>query len=669
MFIPEDEDITPLVQAQEANDGVYVLIQEKDGRFYALKTDGKYDGRLTTNVEEVTSYITSNEDGLLTLDISNMEGRASLLRIDRMEGEAVRIKDVATNLFISGNDNGNGLRNDRITTWLISPTGENDGSVLISSNGGRRWSVNTNELTWTSTTSQLEAYTSGATYLFKTGYNSPIANGITFVTEIVQPSDTLPAPAIDITPYVNELFIEWEKVENATSYILKIPEINLSETLPSNIQSYSIGGLEPSHRYRIELQALSDNPELHNSTTVTTYAPALASKDNNLVIKDITTEGITISVPEAVKNPTLHLLRHKQQTENTADDIFISKYFHGAAFTRMLSVYNGTGKDVPLGNIRIIGGKNSWSDSISLDNMGNIHCGHIAPGEEITVCLYSPSSVYDKRVISMVTDSALRKWFCVTGGMPQAVAKLIETNNYEEVDRIKRSIISLYRDDISKAKPHLVEKIRSVFDLIPSELNRHEKKFRLSDIRSGARNSDYREAFLWLEDAKLVNMCYRATEPNIGLRMNKDSESYKCYFADTGLLLSMAFDENELASDGIMRKLAMNKLEVNKGMLIENVIAQMLAATGRKLYFFSSYSRISDDRMEVDFLIAKSKITARHNISPIEVKSSANYTLCSLSKYRRKYAEYINQPYVIHTSDYMEKDGVIYLPIYMTLFL
>ncbi len=256
--------------------------------------------------------------------------------------------------------------------------------------------------------------------------------------------------------------------------------------------------------------------------------------------------------------------------------------------------------------------------------------------------------------------------YVVTGGMPQAVAKLAETNSYEDVDRIKRSIISLYRDDISKAKPHLVEKIRSVFDLIPSELNRHEKKFRLSDIRSGARNSDYREAFLWLEDAKLVNMCYRATEPNIGLRMNKDDESYKCYFADTGLLLSMAFDENELASEGIMKKLAMNKLEVNKGMLIENVVAQMLAATGRKLYFFSSYSRNSDDRMEVDFLIAKSRITSRHNISPIEVKSSTNYTLCSLSKYRRKYTEYINQPYVIHTSDYMEKDGVIYLPIYMT---
>lgn len=256
--------------------------------------------------------------------------------------------------------------------------------------------------------------------------------------------------------------------------------------------------------------------------------------------------------------------------------------------------------------------------------------------------------------------------YVVTGGMPQAVAKLAETNSYEDVDRIKRSIISLYRDDISKAKPHLVEKISSVFDLIPSELNRHEKKFRLSDIRSGARNSDYREAFLWLEDAKLVNMCYRATEPNIGLRMNKDDESYKCYFADTGLLLSMAFDENELASEGIMKKLAMNKLEVNKGMLIENVVAQMLAATGRKLYFFSLYSRNSDDRMEVDFLIAKSRITSRHNISPIEVKSSTNYTLCSLSKYRRKYTEYINQPYVIHTSDYMEKDGVIYLPIYMT---
>ena len=259
--------------------------------------------------------------------------------------------------------------------------------------------------------------------------------------------------------------------------------------------------------------------------------------------------------------------------------------------------------------------------------------------------------------------------YIVVGGMPQAVQKFADTKNYKEVDRIKKNIISLYRDDISKAKPHLQEKIRSIFDLIPSELNKHEKKFKLSDIKKGARNDEYKEAFLWLEDAKLVNMCYRATEPNIGLKMNKDKESYKCYFADTGLLLSMAFDENEPAMADIMRKLSLNKIEVNNGMLYENVVAQSLVSTGRKLYFYSSYSREADDRMEIDFLIAKSRITTRHNISPIEVKSTTRYTFTSLNKYLRKYKEYINQPYVIHTADYSERDGIIYLPAYMTILL
>ena len=259
--------------------------------------------------------------------------------------------------------------------------------------------------------------------------------------------------------------------------------------------------------------------------------------------------------------------------------------------------------------------------------------------------------------------------YVVTGGMPQAIQAFIDSNSYDDVDSVKRTIIRLYRNDISKAKPALADKIRSIFDLIPTELNKHEKKFHISDIEKGARNDSYREAFTWLEDAKLVNMCFRSTEPNIGLRMNKDKESYKCYFADTGLLLSMAFDENELASEGIMRKLAMNKLEVNKGMLIENAVAQMLASTGKKLYFYSSYSQNAEDRMEIDFLTAKSSITSRHNISPIEVKSSTNYTLSSLNKFRSKFSEYIHQPYVLHTADLIEKDGVIYLPLYMAILL
>ena len=136
---------------------------------------------------------------------------------------------------------------------------------------------------------------------------------------------------------------------------------------------------------------------------------------------------------------------------------------------------------------------------------------------------------------------------------------------------------------------------------------------------------------------------------------------------DTGLLISHAFDENGIVSEEIYKKLLFDKLEVNKGMIVENIVAQMLAAGGHKLYFYSNPSRDDvSERMEIDFLIAKSKVSSRHNISPIEVKSGKNYTLTSLNKFRNKYSEQINTPYILHTGEFKEEDGVIYLPLYMT---
>ena len=136
--------------------------------------------------------------------------------------------------------------------------------------------------------------------------------------------------------------------------------------------------------------------------------------------------------------------------------------------------------------------------------------------------------------------------------------------------------------------------------------------------------------------------------------------------ADTGLLISQAFDENGIVSEEIYKKLLFDKLEVNKGMIMENIVAQMLVASGHKLYFYNNPSR--DDaslRMEIDFLIAKNKISTRHNISPIEVKSSKNYTLTSLRKFCEKYGEQLHTPYVLHGSDLKEEDGILYLPLYM----
>lgn len=257
--------------------------------------------------------------------------------------------------------------------------------------------------------------------------------------------------------------------------------------------------------------------------------------------------------------------------------------------------------------------------------------------------------------------------YMIVGGMPQAVQTYLETRDFDKVDRVKRDILTLYRADIVKHAYGYERKVESIFDEIPAQLQKHKKKFKLSSLKKEARFRDYEDALFWLDDAMIVNICFNSTAPDIGLKLNMDRMTLKCYMGDTGLLISHAFDENGIVSEEIYKKLLFDKLEVNKGMIIENIVAQMLVASGHKLYFYSNPSRDDkESRMEIDFLIAKSKITNRHNISPIEVKSSKNYTLSSLRKFIKKYKEQMYHPYVVHADDLREEDGIVFLPLYMT---
>ena len=257
--------------------------------------------------------------------------------------------------------------------------------------------------------------------------------------------------------------------------------------------------------------------------------------------------------------------------------------------------------------------------------------------------------------------------YMIVGGMPQAVERYVETKDFERVDRVKRDILELYRADIVKHAQGYEMKVEQIFDDIPAQLQKHDKKFKLSSLKKEARFRDYEDAIFWLSDAMIVNVCYNSTAPNIGLKLNMDRVTMKCYMADIGLLISHAFDENGIVSEEIYKKLLFDKLEVNKGMIMENIVAQMLVASGHKLYFYNNPSR--DDaslRMEIDFLIAKSKITSKHNISPIEVKSGGKYTLTSLKKCREKYTEQLDTLYVLHKNDLKVEEGIVYLPLYMT---
>ena len=257
--------------------------------------------------------------------------------------------------------------------------------------------------------------------------------------------------------------------------------------------------------------------------------------------------------------------------------------------------------------------------------------------------------------------------YLIVGGMPQAVAEYVSSNDFDRVDRVKRDILELYRADIIKHAEGYEMKVEQIFDDIPAQLQKHDKKFKLSSLKKEARFRDYEDAMFWLSDAMIVNMCYNSTAPSIGLKLNMDRLTLKCYMADTGLLISHAFDENSIVSEEIYKKLLFDKLEVNKGMIVENIVAQMLIAGGHKLYFYANASRNDvTSRMEIDFLIAKNKIGNRHNISPIEVKSSKNYTLTSLKKFKNKFTQQLHVAYVLHASDFKEEDGIIYLPLYMT---
>ena len=261
----------------------------------------------------------------------------------------------------------------------------------------------------------------------------------------------------------------------------------------------------------------------------------------------------------------------------------------------------------------------------------------------------------------------LMRQYMIVGGMPQAVKKYVETKRFQDVDRVKRDILALYRKDISHHAKGYETKVRALLDQIPQELQKHERRFRLCDVEHGARYRSYESSFLWLDDAKVALMCRNVTQPQVGMALSEDREIFKLYLLDTGLLLSQAFSEKTIQGEELYQKLLLDKLEVNAGMMLENVVAQMLKASGHRLYFYHCSNREdSADRMEIDFLVEKQTITSRHNIYPIEVKSGKRFTTISLDKFIRKFSQQLATPFVIYDGDYREADGKVYLPIYMT---
>lgn len=255
--------------------------------------------------------------------------------------------------------------------------------------------------------------------------------------------------------------------------------------------------------------------------------------------------------------------------------------------------------------------------------------------------------------------------YILVGGMPQAVLAYQKDKQFEDADRAKRRILQLYRDDVSKFAAGYEEKVFAVFDGIPGQLSKKEKKYTLSSISKSARFRNYEDSFLWLNEAMVVNTCFNATDPNVGLALSADNTTQKCYMADTGLLITQTFMDRPFTENELYKAILFDKLDINEGMIMENVVAQMLRRNGHKLYFYSRTDKEHrENHMEIDFLITEKK-----KIAPIEVKSGNYRSHSSLDKFRSKFSSKLGNVYILYTKDLMVKDNIIHLPVYMAMFL
>lgn len=264
----------------------------------------------------------------------------------------------------------------------------------------------------------------------------------------------------------------------------------------------------------------------------------------------------------------------------------------------------------------------------------------------------------------------LFKQYLLVGGMPKAVAEFLSGQKaFGAADIEKRDILALYRSDIMKIKAQYRSKVLAIFDQLPGLLSRHEKRVVFNRIAEGSSADQYEETFFWLSDSMVCNECRKANDPNVGLSLNESDTYIKCYMGDTGLLVSHAFDENELLEDEVYKQILSGKLGINEGMLYENMIAQMLTANGHRLFFYTHYNEEKKrNDIEIDFILSNNSKT-KYKMYPIEVKSGTNYSIESLLRFREKYRSRIGECYIIHPRNLTVKDDILCIPPYMTICL
>lgn len=280
-------------------------------------------------------------------------------------------------------------------------------------------------------------------------------------------------------------------------------------------------------------------------------------------------------------------------------------------------------------------------------------------GDTVTVPLLK--TFWEKKIpLGAAHRDAMRnlRLYLLVGGMPQAVNAYLDTNNLRTVDEVKRKIILLYREDFAKIDK--TGKVSNLFMSVPAALSRNASRYVPSSVIGNVADDKMSELLMNLEDSKTVNIAHHADDPNIGLPVSANYDKFKIFLADTGLFVTLAFWDKDFTENIIYDKLLSDKLSVNLGYVYENLIAQMLVASGNRL-FYHTWKKDEKHYYEIDFLLSRGA-----KLCPVEVKSSGYKAHASLDAFCDKYSARVGKRYLIYTKDLTKDNGTILLPAYMT---
>ena len=252
--------------------------------------------------------------------------------------------------------------------------------------------------------------------------------------------------------------------------------------------------------------------------------------------------------------------------------------------------------------------------------------------------------------------------YMLVGGMPQAVVELLRTNNLAAVDVVKRDIISLYIEDLLKIDKS--GKLSSIYKYIPAQLSKNVSRYQVNSVIDIDQIEQTSDLVRLMASSMTTNVAYHSNDPNAGLALSTDLDRYKLYTSDTGMFVTLAFWDKDFTENIIYSKLLSDKLSANLGYVYENVIAQMLRASGKELFYHTIPYQNGKKYYEIDFVLAD-----QFKVSPIEVKSSGYKTHASLNTFCEKYSDRIQNKYLIYTKDMQKDKDILMLPVYMTMFL